>query len=253
MGSQGGTLHWPPSMPCHRKKRFARVQAWPQSGPHVTHAVALVAVVSLALAVPAAGQDRGRGAGAGQGAGAPPGRGRAAGPGYLKLFDSNMPFEPHDLAGIWTPNGNGFGGGGRCRDCGDRGYSWSSPTSLPQARRPSSGTSRRMAVPRTVPMPRRIRRNTSAGGGPSRPRSATTPTAPAIRWGCRVRLCIPIPSSSSCCPIASFSTSSGDTGCARSGWTDASCRHRKTSISLDGGAMPRSMGGQHAGRRIHRL
>ena len=28
------------------------------------------------------------------------GRGRGGGPGYLKLFDSNMPFDPHDLAGI---------------------------------------------------------------------------------------------------------------------------------------------------------
>src|SRR5213075_2369299 len=58
------------------------------------------------------------------------GRGRG-GPGYLKLFDSNMPFEPHDLAGIWTPNGNGFGGGGRCRDCGDRGYSMEFPEFTP--------------------------------------------------------------------------------------------------------------------------
>jgi len=49
----------------------------------------------------------------------------------LKLFDSNMPFDPHDLAGIWTPNGNGFGGGGRCRDCGERGYSVEFPEFTP--------------------------------------------------------------------------------------------------------------------------
>lgn len=55
------------------------------------------------------------------------GRGRAAGPGYPKFFDANMPFQPRDLAGIWTPNGNGFGGGGRCRDCGDRGFSMEFP------------------------------------------------------------------------------------------------------------------------------
>jgi hypothetical protein len=87
--------------------------------------------MSVAMAVPAAGQDRGRGVGPGQGAGAPLGRGRPAGPGYPKLFDSNMPFQPRDLAGIWTPNGNGFGGGGRCRDCGDRGFSLEFPVFTP--------------------------------------------------------------------------------------------------------------------------
>src|SRR5207302_467753 len=45
------------------------------------------------------------------------GRGQQTGPGYLKLFDSSMPFDAHDLAGIWSPNGNAFGGGGRCRPC----------------------------------------------------------------------------------------------------------------------------------------
>ena len=30
------------------------------------------------------------------------GGGRAGGPGYLKLFDSNQPFNPKDLAGIWS-------------------------------------------------------------------------------------------------------------------------------------------------------
>lgn len=29
-------------------------------------------------------------------------RGRG-GPGYLKLFDSNLPFDAKDLAGIWSP------------------------------------------------------------------------------------------------------------------------------------------------------
>ena len=53
----------------------------------------------------------------------PAGRGRQAGPGYPKFFDAAMPFDARDLGGIWTPNGAGFGGGGRCRDCGDRGFS----------------------------------------------------------------------------------------------------------------------------------
>src|SRR5262245_36415176 len=97
-----------------------------------------VTVIALALLVTSAAvthaQDGGRGAApagpapAGQ---APAGRGRAAGPGYLKLFDSNLPFDAHDLAGIWSPNGNGFGGGGRCRDCGDRGYSFTFPEFTP--------------------------------------------------------------------------------------------------------------------------
>jgi hypothetical protein len=59
------------------------------------------------------------------------GGGRQGGPGYLKLFDSNLPFDPKDIAGVWSPNGNGFGGGGRCRDCGDRGYSFEFPEFTP--------------------------------------------------------------------------------------------------------------------------
>jgi len=32
---------------------------------------------------------------------------------------------------IWTPNAVGFGGGGRCRDCGDRGFSLEFPVFTP--------------------------------------------------------------------------------------------------------------------------
>ncbi|HET9194162.1 MAG TPA: hypothetical protein VFO21_14865, partial [Vicinamibacterales bacterium] len=83
----------------------------------------LIALASVFALVSAADvESQARGAGSAPGAGAPPqGRGRAAGPGYPKFFDSNTPFNARDLAGIWTPNGAGFGGGGRCRDCGDRG------------------------------------------------------------------------------------------------------------------------------------
>jgi hypothetical protein len=52
---------------------------------------------------------------------AQPPPGALRGPGYPKVYDANMPFEPKDIAGIWTPNGAGYGGGGRCRDCGDSG------------------------------------------------------------------------------------------------------------------------------------
>ena len=96
----------------------------------MTRRVAGMCVVALGLlliAAMATAQDRGRGGAPGQQAPAGAGRGRQTGPGYLKLFDSSLPFDPHDLAGIWSPNGNAFGGGGRCRDCGDRGYSFEFP------------------------------------------------------------------------------------------------------------------------------
>jgi hypothetical protein len=54
-----------------------------------------------------------------------------SGPGYPKVYDPSMPFEPKDLGGIWTPNVVGFGGGGRCRDCGDRGFSLDFPVFTP--------------------------------------------------------------------------------------------------------------------------
>jgi hypothetical protein len=65
------------------------------------------------------------------GAGAQPPAG-PPGPGYPKIYDSSLPFEPRDIAGIWTPNGAGYGGGGRCRDCGDRGFSLDFPAFTPE-------------------------------------------------------------------------------------------------------------------------
>ena len=37
---------------------------------------------------------------------------------------SDKPYDAHDLAGIWTRNSSpkGYGGGGTCPDCGDRGF-----------------------------------------------------------------------------------------------------------------------------------
>jgi hypothetical protein len=43
-------------------------------------------------------------------------------PGARNSAPDNRRFDPHDLAGIWTRNSNGMGGGGTCRDCGDRGF-----------------------------------------------------------------------------------------------------------------------------------
>jgi hypothetical protein len=61
----------------------------------------------------------------------PPGPPRV-GPGYPQVYDPDRPFEARDLAGIWTPNAVGFGGGGRCRDCGDRGFSQEFPVFTPE-------------------------------------------------------------------------------------------------------------------------
>jgi hypothetical protein len=38
-------------------------------------------------------------------------------------------FDKHDLSGLWSRNGTpgGYGGGGTCRDCGDRGYASAVP------------------------------------------------------------------------------------------------------------------------------
>ena len=62
----------------------------------------------------------------------PPGGPPRAGPGYPQVYDPNRPFDPKEIAGIWTPNPVGFGGGGRCRDCGDRGFSNEFPVFTPE-------------------------------------------------------------------------------------------------------------------------
>lgn len=76
---------------------------------------------SLAFAqgggAPAGAAPGGRGAG-GRGGG---GRGgiQAADP-----KNAGRAFDKHDISGVWTRNGTpgGYGGGGTCRDCGDRGF-----------------------------------------------------------------------------------------------------------------------------------
>jgi hypothetical protein len=40
-------------------------------------------------------------------------------------------FNARDLAGIWSRNGQGFGGGGTCPDCGDRGFNAEFPVFTP--------------------------------------------------------------------------------------------------------------------------
>ena len=47
--------------------------------------------------------------------------------------NDNKPYNKHDISGIWTRNGSpgGYGGGGTCRDCGDRGYSANVPALTP--------------------------------------------------------------------------------------------------------------------------
>src|SRR5271170_6081424 len=43
--------------------------------------------------------------------------------------NANRPYDKHDISGIWSRNGTpgGYGGGGTCRDCGDRGYASAVP------------------------------------------------------------------------------------------------------------------------------
>lgn len=61
--------------------------------------------------------------------------------------NANKPYDKHDLSGIWTRNGTpaGYGGGGTCRDCGDRGFSSDVPPFTPlgqkmfDANKPSYG------------------------------------------------------------------------------------------------------------------
>src|ERR1700674_4117272 len=61
--------------------------------------------------------------------------------------NDNKPYEKHDLSGIWSRNGSpgGYGGGGTCRDCGDRGFGTNVPSLTPlgqkmfDANKPSYG------------------------------------------------------------------------------------------------------------------
>src|SRR5712691_2831188 len=54
-------------------------------------------------------------------------------------------FDPHDLSGIWSRNSQGYGGGGTCRGCGDRGFNNDVPPMTPwgqarfEANKPSYG------------------------------------------------------------------------------------------------------------------
>jgi len=41
-------------------------------------------------------------------------------------------YNPRDLNGIWSRNATGFGGGGTCKECGDRGFSMTWPEFTPE-------------------------------------------------------------------------------------------------------------------------
>lgn len=61
--------------------------------------------------------------------------------------NDNKPYDKHDLSGVWSRNGSpgGYGGGGTCRDCGDRGFGLDVPSLTPlgqkmfDANKPSYG------------------------------------------------------------------------------------------------------------------
>jgi hypothetical protein len=61
--------------------------------------------------------------------------------------NAGKPYDKHDLSGIWTRNGTpgGYGGGGTCANCGDRGFSNDVPPFTPlgqkmfDANKPSYG------------------------------------------------------------------------------------------------------------------
>ena len=45
------------------------------------------------------------------------------------------PFNAREIGGVWSRNSNGFGGGGTCVDCGDRGYSLEWPEFTPDGQK----------------------------------------------------------------------------------------------------------------------
>ncbi len=61
--------------------------------------------------------------------------------------NAGRPYDKHDISGIWSRNGSpgGYGGGGTCRDCGDRGFGNDVPALTPlgqkmfDANKPSYG------------------------------------------------------------------------------------------------------------------
>src|SRR5207248_10875661 len=62
--------------------------------------------------------------------------GRGSGRGGIMAHNpanDNKPYDKHDLSGLWTRNGTpgGYGGGGACRGCGDRGCSNDVPPFTP--------------------------------------------------------------------------------------------------------------------------
>ena len=71
------------------------------------------------------------------------------GPGIMahNPANDNKSYDKHDLKGMWSRNGTplGYGGGGTCRDCGDRGYGIDVPPLTPlgqkmfDANKPSYG------------------------------------------------------------------------------------------------------------------
>jgi len=85
---------------------------------------------------------------------------------------ASLPFDAHDLSGIWSRNSQGYGGGGTCRGCGDRGFNNDVPPMTPwgqarfDANKPSYGRALGSAAAAAHPEEAiRRRRGVPAGQG----------------------------------------------------------------------------------------
>ena len=98
-----------------------------------------------------------------------------------RYLPSDKKFDPHDLAGVWTRNSSrlGYGGGGTCPDCGDRGFSNDVPPFTPLGQmRTSHPTGATLELPTLL----RIRKSISGGAEPFHLRTGLILTNTATRW-----------------------------------------------------------------------
>src|SRR3989442_945248 len=76
---------------------------------------------------------------------------------------AKAPFDSHDLNGIWSRNNQGWGGGGTCAECGDRGFGNNVPPMTPEGESSSIPTSHLTDASWEARRPLATRRNISDG------------------------------------------------------------------------------------------